>query len=276
MADSNPNNPAPPFVAPQWPDPVLQARSRLFEIGGGIVSPPPLTLRSDATERHEGAAMRAEAGSFNVVSTTGGAIETLAGVATEPATVQYTSDGTVQLEARTQVGISGSAAITLDPLTVKAEATVVPFPVSVGKTVLINRDTILLQSTSIQSLLADFIERQKSERANSTSLPELEAILVAFNGLHQLLLTATVPAEALGEKALSVRTGLANWWRQDHVSILSRSFDFGIFASVVGICVLAGVIPAAIGALIVRPKESAELFKEINKALENLDRSKGT
>jgi hypothetical protein len=123
-----------------------------------------------------------------------------------------------------------------------------------------------MQSASIQLLLAGAIDQAKEAGSNSTNIPALESILSAAQEMHQMLL-ATAPADAIGEKALSFRAGVANWWTHEHVSILSRSFDMGLFTALVGICVLAGVLPATIAATLVRPKEIVEALKEVGKLL---------
>jgi hypothetical protein len=115
-------------------------------------------------------------------------------------------------------------------------------------------------------LLRDAVDRAKAERLNSASVSELEEILSANEALHRMLLTTT-PLDAVGETALSLRAGLVKWWSRDPASILDRGYDFGLFTAAVGICVLAGVIPSAIAAVLVRPKETVEVFKEINKIL---------
>ncbi|WP_407193225.1 hypothetical protein [Bradyrhizobium sp. STM 3566] len=136
---------------------------------------------------------------------------------------------------------------------------------AVGKAASANREVILLQSTSIQLLLTSAIERAKVERTNSTSVPELEAILLAAQELHRSLLQTESPADVIGEKAITFKRGVANWYTRDHVSILNRTFDRGMFVAAIGLCVWAGVIPSAIAAFIVHPKESVELVKELNK-----------
>jgi hypothetical protein len=155
----------------------------------------------------------------------------------------------VRLETATAVHDTVEARDSVDAIVIPA----------VGRTVRSNRDAILIQSTSIQLLLTNAIEGAKAERANSASVPELEQILSAVEVLHHLILV-TAPPEAIGEKAISFRQCVANWWTRDYASILDRSFDMGLFTAAVGICVLAGVVPAAIAAVIVRPTETVDVL----------------
>ncbi|UVO34493.1 hypothetical protein KUL72_23740 [Bradyrhizobium arachidis] len=142
--------------------------------------------------------------------------------------------------------------------------------VSIGATTLANRDAVLMQSTSIRFLLEGMIARAKSEGSNSTDIPALQAILKALVDLHQTLLTTTAPAEAaVADRALSFKAGLANWWARDHVSILDRGFNMSLFAAGLGLCALAGVVPAAIVATLIRGKDVAEALKAAAKLLDD-------
>jgi hypothetical protein len=178
-------------------------------------------------------------------------------------TVQHSPDVVYSPTVELQTAAVDEVAVAVDEI----DATVIrAAPASIGTATLANRDSILIQSLSVQLLLKDAIDRAKAERLNSASVSELEEILSANEALHRMLLTTT-SLDAVGETALSLRAGLVKWLSRDPASILDRGYDFGLFTAVVGICVLAGVIPSAIAAVLVRPKETVEILKEINKFL---------
>ena len=139
--------------------------------------------------------------------------------------------------------------------------------ISIGTATLANRDLILIQSTSIQFLLEGAIARAKREGSNSTDIPALQNILAAVVDLHQMVMVTMVPEAIVGAKAISVKDKLIDWWDSDHASILDRGFNMGLFAAGLGLCALAGVVPAVVVATLIRGKEIGEALKEVAKIL---------
>lgn len=162
---------------------------------------------------------------------------------------------------QTTVGMQVEATVTRD----ETDATVIR---AVGRTASTNRDAILIQSASIHLLLKSAIERARATGSNSTDVPALEAILAALDDLHKLLMATTAPAEiAVGARAISFRDGLVNWWDHDHVSILDRSFNMGLFAGGLMLCSHFGLVSAVTVATLIRGKEIGEALKEAAKIL---------
>lgn len=130
-----------------------------------------------------------------------------------------------------------------------------------GKVVLANRDAILLQTTSIELLLTATIERMRAERSNSHSMSELDTLLAAVVDLKSMLILPAPSEESVGAAALSLRNGLLNWWRQDHVQILDRGFTMGLFGAGLALVSHFGLLPAVTVASLIRGKDLVEAFK---------------
>jgi hypothetical protein len=153
---------------------------------------------------------------------------------------------------------------------VHSDAIVVKGPAAVGRTVIANRDAILVQAMSVELLLRGAIDREKAARSNSGSLPELDAILEAVNELRAMLLTTTAATPEIGARALSFKDDLINWWNKDSASILDRGFNAGLFVGGLILCQHFGLVSAVTVAAALHGKEFTEAIKAVAEVLKNL------
>jgi hypothetical protein len=154
----------------------------------------------------------------------------------------------------------------------RAEMTVTPrSPDAVGRVVIANRDSVIVQARTIELLLSGAIERAKETRSNSESLPDLEAIHGAAIDLLQSLLSSTTLTEGnAGTNALSFKDGLVRWWSKDHASILDRSYNAGLFTAGLLLCATFGLIPAVTIATLIKGKEMKEVLESCVEVLKRL------
>jgi len=146
-----------------------------------------------------------------------------------------------------------------------ADAILVKAPATVGRTVIANRDAILVQAMSAELLLGDVIDREKEARRNTGSAPELEAILAKVHDVRAML--AAAPSEPeVGATALLLKKCVLDWFDKDHVSILNLGYKSGLFVLLMGLIVYFGLIPATIAATLLS-KDVGEALKQLVKLL---------
>ncbi len=148
---------------------------------------------------------------------------------------------------------------------VRTDATVVKGPAAVGRTVIANRDAILVQTMSAELLLRDVIDRETEARRNTGSAPELELILSKIHDVRAML--AAAPSESdVGATALLLKKGVLDWWNKDSESILNLGYKSGLFVLLMGLIVYFGLIPATIAATLLS-KDVGEGLKSLVKLL---------
>jgi len=145
----------------------------------------------------------------------------------------------------------------------------------IGKAVEANEKEILLAVAGLVLQIDAKIEALRSERPNSDeAIAERAAHIVEYERMRDELeqIQTMVAAFKKGTEnearvVKSVKTfagGVRSWWNKGHDTILTKTFDMGLFTTAVGICSMAGAggkMSVAVSAVLVGGKPVAQALK---------------
>lgn len=125
----------------------------------------------------------------------------------------------------------------------------------VARAVTTNKQSLILMAVSIATMLDDKIEQLKGQAPNDPDrMPEHEKSLSDYEALKGRVLQLKAAVETfkvtptktkeIKKQAGAFRTGVEDWWKQSHNTILTTSFGMSLFVLGTAFCAQLGVPPA--------------------------------